>query len=84
MAIAIQARNSSKPKHLVAFLIRAKALFKQVYIKKYYFKYKIVFCDKYKYNYIFFFNLKKYFNSPMFLTPPLRREYPKNWIIIPG
>ena len=30
MAVAMQARNSSKPKHLVAFLIRAKALFKQV------------------------------------------------------
>jgi hypothetical protein len=29
MAVAIQARNSSKPKHLVAFLIRAKGLYKQ-------------------------------------------------------
>ena len=29
MAICLQTRNSSKPKHLVAFLIRAKALYKQ-------------------------------------------------------
>lgn len=31
MHVAMQARNSSKPKHLVAFLIRAKALFQQVH-----------------------------------------------------
>ena len=44
MAIAIQARNSSKPKHLVAFLIRAKALFKQVLIlfKKYISNYSVL------------------------------------------
>ena len=30
MAVCIQTRNSSKPKHLVSFLIRAKALYKPV------------------------------------------------------